>query len=620
MPRPGHVLMALALASLASLAQAEEPGVIKARLALDKLERKLSVQPPGDVGAANKLIAGINKAKQHLMTAKDRAAAPWQAQAKRAQDFDAKVRARLGGGDGKVVAADPYAKAGAKEVAAVAAALPGLAAGDVAAGNKLIRKLNAAKKTLSRSNARAAKAWQDAARQANELDAAVRARLKERPTGGSKTPAGVTPEAKATGTAKAPAKAAARLGTDDNYKFRRDFAQRFPGYLRDLESMHPRKLAAAHVVRGKKEIAQKMRDNLRKLSAAAQQHPKLIDAYAKLDAYEQLVDEKAAEGTRLAGEAQAAAGAAQAAAEKELAAIAALHDAKTYECELERPWSPTRVEEWGARLKADQAKLAQAKARLAKFPTAHPGYTKLQGYGKLVGALKRRAAAKIQGCIGALADWEQVGSNSRRQGVWPSAIESTRRTTAKEYRTERNLANDSWQEKTLRNLGEAIQAARAMDAFSRGYHGKPSAEHRAAAEEFVAIRKEIEGAMAKVLAETRMPADKGGSGLKDIATGAITRAKWGGDHKRMVVNVGKSHHEEPKSESRIDGDVKRTWTWTEIWDQFQVCRAEEVDGDLRLVYYTIKKITQGPPWKKLGKWYVGGRVVSRRILPENVGG
>ena len=211
-------------------------------------------------------------------------------------------------------------------------------------------------------------------------------------------------------------------------------------------------------------------------------------------------------------------------------------------------------------------------------------------------------------------------STSKRRGQWISTVENTQRTTAEKYRTEANLANDSWQESTLEKLSEAIEAARALDAFAKGYHGRGDPTNAKAARDFVAVRKEIEAAMAKVLAETRMPEDKGGSSLKDIANGAISRARWGDDYERIVVNKGKTHHEEPMSESRIDGNVKRTWTWTEIWDEFQICRAEQVDGDMRLVYYTIKKITQGPPWKKLGEWYVRARIVSRRILPENIGG
>lgn len=601
------VTLGLAL-TLAVGARAEEARVVKARLKLDQVERKLSAQPPGDVGAANALIAEINKAVDHLKNATQKGDPAFQAQAKRAQAFDAQVRERLGGA-GQPVAADQYAKQGAAEVAKVEAGFPAMAAGDVPAANKLVQALNAAKQTLSRSNTRASREWMEAAKKANELDAKIRARAAEKASGG--TPSRAAP-------AKAAPAAAPRLGTDDNYKFRRDFGDRFPGYQRELEQMDPRKLAADHVVRGKKETAAKMRAALRGLSAAAQSHPKLVEAYAQLDAYEKRLDELAAEGKRLQGEAAAAASAATAQAEAELAAIRAKYDPDTFDCDLDPPWSPGRVEQWAKDLRAAEARVEAVRAELEAFGAKYPGFTKDPKYSGLVGRLKRREPAKIRNCIGDLVDWYTIDSTSKRRGKWPSAVENTLRTTAKEYRTEANLANDAWQESTMAKLSEAIEAARALDAFARGYHGKPDPASLKAAGEFAAARKEIEAAMAKVLAETRVPADKGGADLKQIAQAAITRAKWGDAHRRLVVNSGRSHHEEPMSEVRIEGDWKRTWTWTEIWDEFQVCRVEEVEGDLRLVYYTIKKITQGPPWKKLGDWYVRARIVSRRILPENV--
>ena len=56
----------------------------------------------------------------------------------------------------------------------------------------------------------------------------------------------------------------------------------------------------------------------------------------------------------------------------------------------------------------------------------------------------------------------------------------------------------------------------------------------------------------------------------------------------------------------------------EFWDQFEVCTVEEVDGELRLGYYTLKYIKVGPDWKPLREWYVLHRTVGLRILPENV--
>ena len=85
-----------------------------------------------------------------------------------------------------------------------------------------------------------------------------------------------------------------------------------------------------------------------------------------------------------------------------------------------------------------------------------------------------------------------------------------------------------------------------------------------------------------------------------------------------MITRGKKRHEQRMREAREDGQYLRIWKWTEVWEDFQVCAAEEVEGELRLVYYTLKYLHVGPPWKTTKKWYVRGRIVSRRILPENV--
>jgi hypothetical protein len=79
-------------------------------------------------------------------------------------------------------------------------------------------------------------------------------------------------------------------------------------------------------------------------------------------------------------------------------------------------------------------------------------------------------------------------------------------------------------------------------------------------------------------------------------------------------------HTEQMSESRVEGEYLRIWTWTEEWEDYQVCAAERVgEGDnFRLVYYSLKYIHRGPSWKTLGAWYLTDRIVSNRILEENI--
>ena len=59
-------------------------------------------------------------------------------------------------------------------------------------------------------------------------------------------------------------------------------------------------------------------------------------------------------------------------------------------------------------------------------------------------------------------------------------------------------------------------------------------------------------------------------------------------------------------------------TWTEDFEQFQACQAEEVDGALRLVYYSCKYVHSSAGQNIEGRWFIRDRIVSNRILPENV--
>ncbi|HBP23479.1 MAG TPA: hypothetical protein DEA08_37590, partial [Planctomycetes bacterium] len=210
--QPRHTSLAfLCVAALAAPALAGEQGVTRARLELDKVERELKNYETVDVARANKLIKKVNKAVEHLKGCKDRSAADWQEQAKRSQELDKAVRAKIKGaapssGGGAAAEPDATTLAAKTSVDEVEAEFAKLAPGDVKNASRLVRQLNAARKTLGKSDAahRQHPLWNATVTRSNELDKKIRARAKEKaaqPAGGGQAPQ--DPKGKA-GDAKAP--------------------------------------------------------------------------------------------------------------------------------------------------------------------------------------------------------------------------------------------------------------------------------------------------------------------------------------------------------------------------------------------------------------------------------
>ena len=185
---------------------------------------------------------------------------------------------------------------------------------------------------------------------------------------------------------------------------------------------------------------------------------------------------------------------------------------------------------------------------------------------------------------------------------------------------EQNLASDDWVKKSLQTIDDGIMAANAKQMVLERRRKERDPKLVTLMVQLRQLRTKLADAAKRLLADTRMPAAASAEGaLLGLAKSTVKRAKWDpSTWKRVVINRGKKRHEQRMSEAREDGRYLRIWKWTEVWEDFQVCAAEEVEGELRLVYYTLKYLHVGPPWKTTKTWYVRGRIVGRRILPENV--
>ncbi len=244
------------------------------------------------------------------------------------------------------------------------------------------------------------------------------------------------------------------------------------------------------------------------------------------------------------------------------------------------------------------------------------------------------ALARMRTALGKIGDQENAAVKQATAKVgemetsWKAKVEEGKRLLEKDAAeaeaaaqdVDARLANDAWATDALAKVRSAAATAEAVAAFTKEWLGTDDAEAAKAAADFTVAAGKIEAGATQALAAARMPPARSTDEtllatakevLSDPAVGA-------GEFRRTVVNAALQSHEERKSEARDEGDYLRIWTWTEVWDDFQVCRAEKVGVDWRLVYYTLKYIHSGPKWLKLQKWYVRERIVSQRLLEENI--
>lgn len=628
--QPRFTPLALICVALATPALAAEQGVTRARLELDKVERELKNYETIDVARANKLIKKVNKAVDYLKGCKDRSAADWQEQAKRSQALDKAVRAKIKGaapGEGAASEPDATTRAAKTSVDAVEAELAKLAPGDVKNASRLVKQLNAARKTLGKSDAahRQHPLWNETVKRSNALDKAIRARAKEKPAQPKGTgPAQPTP--KGAGDAKAPKLPFGAMPADQPPMGPRDrvaWRRYFGGLKRlytDRAKQDPRRFGRADQRDAELRLIKGLRTNLSK-RIGAQDHPRVKWAKEVLDATEALVEQKHEVGKKQLAEAKAAAEKEAGDVEQELQEIEAFFDKDRLDCVLKPPFPAPKVEEWLKKLADLEALAPKGLALVEKFKQERPRYAKLPRVRKLEGLFERGISNSVKRGVERTALHYKV-SSSIHQGEMTAQIgfaKNLLKYTSKGIK-ENNLASDKWVKDSLQTIDDGILAANAKQMVLEKRLNKRDPELVTLMVQLRQLRTKLAGAAKRLLADTRMPAADGADGkLLALAKSTVKRAKWDpSTWKRVVINRGKKRHEQRMREAREDGRYLRIWKWTEVWEDFQVCAAEEVEGELRLVYYTLKYLHVGPPWKTTKTWYVRGRIVSRRILPENV--
>ncbi len=403
----------------------------------------------------------------------------------------------------------------------------------------------------------------------------------------------------------------------EQYSFGIDFETPYRSRSKEVLEAKPEELARDSVANRYRGAAEKMRQGLKKIKD--QGSPAVKECRECLASFERYVEAKAALGKRVVAESEARAAAAAKEADQRLSEVEAFFDPKKFDCSIERPFSVQRVREWVKRIREYQALRQKGLNLIAKVVKDHPASETDRRVKNLRYVFEKSLLERVQYAIDEATDFYPTGEG-RREGRMPYAIRLARNLLAPGALTDDRLADQKWVAKALSEAEQGAEAAEALAEFRKQYHGKDDPELRETARQCLALLDRIGAGAAKVLGDTRMPeADSADPELLRIAAETLKNPDYGvGQYERMVVNSGKHHHEERKSEAEADGEYIKITTWTEVWDQFQVCLAEQIGGDYRLVYYTLKRLERGPSWKIVGRWFVSDRIVSRKILKENI--
>lgn len=596
MPR---ALVAFALVCvLPAVSRAEEAALAEARSSLDGVEKDLEGLKAGDVAGANAIIVRINEAIVKLNGCKERTE-DWKAQGKRAKDLDTKARALASGKPAADAAPDETTLQAKDELDAVEKDLGQLGAGDTDGANALVKRINAVRDLLGKSTRekRNLQLWKDCAARCTTLDKAVRARA----------------------AASAEWPDLDKLGRDDKYAFTSQFQPVFEDTTAQLAAGTPRALASEWRAKRFTDALARMRAALGKIGD--QGNAAVKQAGAKVGELETAWKAKVEEGKKLLEKDAAEAEAAAQDVDARLAAIEKFFDPRTFSCGLDAPFTAARVREWAAKLKEYRALQKKGLEMLEKIAQDHPEHARNPRLGRLKAFFSAELERRMQQDIERVAGSDAAGTKGGQRGQMRGELESASFLLKPDALTNERLANDSWATDALAKARSAAATAEAVAAFTKEWLGTDDADAAKAAADFTAAAAKIEAGATQAVAAARMPPARSTdetllATAKDVLSDPAVGA---GESRRMVVNAALQSHEERKSDAREEGDYIRIWTWTEVWDDYQVCRAEKVGADWRLVFYTLKYIHSGPKWLKLQKWYVRERIVSQRILEENIG-
>jgi hypothetical protein len=637
--RTGIHALALSLllvaAPLAPPALAQGVSIASVKAEFDAIEKRVPSVKKGDAKLANELINLLNTAKAHL-NASDKADPQWPVLAKRSSDLDAWIRAQaLGKPKPDTEAPDEYTAKAQTDLEVIAKDIEKVDTSDVPAANAIVARINATRDLLSKSPNRAQKTWKDAVARADALDKRLRERFAQAAAAPKAAPAaGASPASTAAAVKPLPEDSAKGLDMNDKYVFTSEFEPVYRDYANQLNKSDPTVWADDWNASKVTDAIARMRKALQKI--ANQGHAGVKGAVALLNDLEAAFKARQAEGKRLVAARAAAAQAEASEVGARLDELSAFFNSETFSAELKEPFSAQKVRDWVKEVKGYEALGKKGLASLDLLVKEHPDIAEDARVKSLRYWFGTSMPKRLKRDVDMSTEWYKDGSQTT-QGRMLFRVESAQALLKPGVITEKLLTDQQWVASRTATAEQGLQAAEGLVAFYKDYYGQDDEVYIKAAADLRGLADRIQAGAGSALRDTRMPEAKSkDQELLRVATEVVKRV-GAGPYERMVVSYDLHHFTEEKREARADGDYIKIWKWTEEWDEYAVTLAEKGAGvpttakagganvavganpeDYYLVQYLITKIIRGPSWKTVGSWYCSERIVSRKILKENI--
>lgn len=348
-------------------------------------------------------------------------------------------------------------------------------------------------------------------------------------------------------------------------------------------------------------------------------HPDWAWCKAWVEKFEQHLGEREAQGKQALEAAAAAAAKERADVDGRLTQLSAYFDPKTFQTHLEPPITAERTREWLENLRQWSAMGQKGLKELDELARSHPKYAKDLRLINLRNWFGKGLDKRIKDGIARTIDWYDV-SYGRIPGLATARIQQVEPLLEPKALEAIDFGDDQAVEKLITGAREAVEAAELRTTFARDYLGKPEPKDEQLLVKLRALLATVESRAQATYANARMPAaPTQDPELLEVAK-RVLGAEQGelapGEWKRMVVNAPKEHYQTRRSSSTIEGDYIVIRSWNEEWDEFQVCLAEKVDQDWRLVYYSFRYYTVA--LSGLDHWYCSARWVRNRIPEANI--
>lgn len=366
------------------------------------------------------------------------------------------------------------------------------------------------------------------------------------------------------------------------------------------------------------------RGGIERMRAALQRvndkgHPDWAWCQAWVDKFEAHLGELEAQAKQAVEAAAAAAAQERADVDGRLSTLSAYFDPKTFQTHLEPPITAERTQEWLENLRQWSAMGQKGLKELDELAKTHPKYAKDQRLINLRRWFGKELDKRIQVGIARTIDWYDV-SYGRIPGLAMARIQQVEPLLDPQELDKVDFGDDQAVQKLLTNAREAVEGAELRATFARDYLGKPEPKDEQLLAKLRALLATVETRAQATFANARLPAaPTQDPELLEVAKRVLGEEKGEfapGEWKRMVINAPKQHYQTRRSSSTIEGDYIVIRSWNEEWDEFQVCLAEKVDQDWRLVYYSFRYYTVA--LSGLNHWYCSARWVRNRIPEANI--